>query len=93
MTITDEQIEEIKARVDAATPGPWWTSAKYNEEECGVCVIAANENCGPLPTGADVFEPEDHACVSRARKKPWPKQKMQSRGFPKQKCRYEKDKA
>ena len=35
----------------------------------------------PLPTGADVFEPEDDADTKRARKKPWPKQKMQSRGF------------
>lgn len=25
MTLTDEQIEEIKARADAATPGPWDT--------------------------------------------------------------------
>ena len=47
--MTDEELEAIRKRAEAATPGPWWTSAKYNEEECGVCVIAANENCGPLP--------------------------------------------
>jgi hypothetical protein len=35
----------------------------------------------PLPTGADVFEPEGDSDTKRAPKKPWPKQKMQSRGF------------
>ena len=35
----------------------------------------------PLPTGADVYEPEDDADTKRAQKKQWPKQKLQSRGF------------
>jgi len=39
------------------------------------------ERFAPLPTGADVYEPEDHACVSRARKKQWPNRKLKSRGF------------
>ena len=45
----EEQKAEIRARADAATPGPWWTDAKYSEEEAGVSVIAARTDCGALP--------------------------------------------
>ena len=38
-----------------------------------------SDRFAPLPTGADVYEPEDH--VSRARKKQWPNRKLKSRGF------------
>ena len=38
-----------------------------------------SDRFAPLPTGADVYEPEDH--VSRAPKKQWPNRKLQSRGF------------
>ena len=31
------------------TPGPWWTDARYSEEECGCAIIAARTDCGPLP--------------------------------------------
>lgn len=38
----------------------------------------------PLPTGADVYEPEPNASVSRGVKRPWPKgQRIPSRPFPK----------
>lgn len=40
-----------------------------------------SDRFAPLPTGADVLEPEDHAGVSRAPKKQWPNRKLQSRGF------------
>lgn len=35
--------------VEMHTPGPWWTDAEYSEEECGIAIIAANTDCGPLP--------------------------------------------
>lgn len=44
-----------------------------------------SDRFAPLPTGADVYEPEDH--VSRAPKKQWPNRKLKSRGF----LRMEKD--
>lgn len=31
------------------TPGPWWTDGEYSADECGVAVIAARTDCGPLP--------------------------------------------
>lgn len=31
------------------TPGPWWTDGEYSADECGVSVIAARADCGPLP--------------------------------------------
>lgn len=44
----------------------------------------------PLPTGADVLEPEDNS-RQRERRYQWPTRKIESRGFPKAKGRYEKD--
>jgi hypothetical protein len=35
--------------VSKHTPGPWWTNGKYNGQEMGCAIIAANVDCGPLP--------------------------------------------
>jgi len=47
--MTPERLAEIKARADAATEGPWWTDARWSEEECGTSIIAARTDCGELP--------------------------------------------
>ncbi|GBR02113.1 hypothetical protein ACFFGF_04920 [Asaia lannensis] len=31
------------------TPGPWWTSGEYEDDDFGCAVIAARTDCGPLP--------------------------------------------
>ena len=46
MTHTTEQLETMLA---AATPGPWWTDAKYSGVEMGCAIIAARTDSGPLP--------------------------------------------
>lgn len=46
MTLTDEQIAEIRARVEAATPGPWGVVMKgsipTDELRCAVAAIRGN---------------------------------------------------
>ena len=46
MTHTTEKLEAMLA---AATPGPWWTDAKYSGVEMGCAIIAARTDSGPLP--------------------------------------------
>ena len=31
------------------TEAPWWTDGEYSEDECGIAVIAARTDAGPLP--------------------------------------------
>lgn len=48
--MTREEMEALVARVpEGHTPGPWWTSAKYDGREMGCPIIAARTDAGPLP--------------------------------------------
>lgn len=73
MTLTDEEIEEIKARAEAATPGPWkwWTSNSWNRlkrDDCGVTQNVAE----PFVSRSDnhpglSINEEDMAFIAHAR--------------------------
>lgn len=42
-------LTELIADREAGTGGPWWTDGKYSVDECGVAIIAARTDCGPMP--------------------------------------------
>ena len=42
-------LKQLIADREAGTAGPWWSDCKYRADECGVAVIAARTDCGPLP--------------------------------------------
>jgi hypothetical protein len=46
--MTNEHVRDGDA-AGKATPGPWWTDARYDGREMGCAVIAARTDCGPMP--------------------------------------------
>ena len=47
-----DKIEAARALIEPLTghtEGPWWTDGEYSEDECGIAVIAARTDAGPLP--------------------------------------------
>lgn len=53
MTITKERLAEIKARAEAATPGPWEPFEWYHSDDGGWAAV------GPHHVDVDGYEPDE----------------------------------
>lgn len=69
-SMSDDRIAEIKARANAATPGPWTASAPH--PYCGeIWVVGPDDPDGAIATGFD-DTPADAAFIAHARTDvPW----------------------
>ena len=53
----EKQLQEIRARVEKATPGPWWNES--NVVHCNFDVVGHPHICHVYYTGDDYFNDDD----------------------------------